>query len=186
MSMIVDGQLKLTWQEFRHFPEDGNRHELIDGEHVMAPAPGTGHQSISKHIGFQLYRQFDEVGVGQVFSAPVDVELSPVDIVEPDLLVVLRDREHIISPNRIIGPPDLVIEILSPSTASRDRELKRVLYAKSGVPVYWIVDPEAQEVSVFESSGDASLSYAEPSRFHEQVVYERGFLRVIVDLKKVW
>ncbi|MFW6293728.1 MAG: Uma2 family endonuclease [Spirochaetota bacterium] len=186
MSMIVDGQLKLTWQEFRHFPEDGNRHELIDGEHVMAPAPGTGHQSVSKHIGYQLYRQFDEAGVGQVFSAPVDVELSEIDIVEPDLLVVLRDREHIISPSRIIGPPDLVVEILSPSTASRDRELKRLLYAKSGVPVYWIVDSEAQEVSVFESMGDGSLAYPEPRRFHEQVVYERGSLRVIVDLTKVW
>jgi Uma2 family endonuclease len=89
MSVIVDGKLKLTYQEYRRFPDDGNTHELIDGEHVMAPAPGTNHQSVSRHIQFQLYAQLEQAGEAQ-----------------------------------IIGPPDLVVEIISPSTRERDRELR--------------------------------------------------------------
>ncbi|MFW5745047.1 MAG: Uma2 family endonuclease, partial [Spirochaetota bacterium] len=114
MSMNVDGKLKLTYEEYRHFPDDGKRHELIDGEHYVAPAPGTNHQSLSRHIQFQLYEQLELAGRAEVYDAPTDVELSEVDIVQPDLAVVARERERIISPSRIIGPPDLVVEIISP------------------------------------------------------------------------
>ena len=183
MSVIVDGKLKLTYQEYRHFPDDGNRHELIDGEHYMAPAPGTNHQSVSRHIQFQLYRQLDEAGLAQVNNAPTDVELSDVDIVQPDLMVVSSEREHIISPSRIIGVPDLVVEILSPSTAQRDRELKRRLYEKHGVPVYWVVDADAQLVTVYEL-GDGA--YRESGSFHDAVRLDLGELHAEVDLTKVW
>jgi Uma2 family endonuclease len=190
MSVIVDGKVKLTYQEYRHFPDDGNRHELIDGEHYMAPAPGTHHQSVSRHIQFQLYRQLEEQGLAQVYDAPTDVELSRIDVVQPDLAVVSREREHIVSPSRIIGAPDLVVEIVSPSTGPRDRELKRLLYERRGVPVYWLVDPDAQTVTVYETSGSAPGHAASPYRrmgtFHDRVELRLGALRATVDLRKVW
>ena len=188
MSVIVDGKVKLTYREFRHFPEDGNTHELIDGEHLMSPAPGTYHQSVSRHIQFQLYRQLEEKGLAQVFNAPTDVELSPVDIVQPDLLVVAHERGRIISPSRIIGAPDLVVEIVSPSTRERDRELKRRLYEQRGIPVYWLVDPEAQTITVYamESAGASAPRYREKGSFHERIEFSCGSLRATVDLMKVW
>jgi Uma2 family endonuclease len=186
MGMIVDGQLKLTYQEYRHFPEDGRRHELIDGEHHVAPAPGTGHQAASGRIFAQLFRAIEEAGLGRVFTAPSDVELSDVDIVQPDLVAVMRDRERIISPSRIIGAPDLVVEIVSPSTAARDRELKRLLYDRSGVPVYWLVDRDAQEVTVFEADAHSGGRYRQTGRYRDRVRFARGEVTAQVDLSRVW
>ncbi|MFW5788748.1 MAG: Uma2 family endonuclease [Spirochaetota bacterium] len=186
MGVIVDGQLKLTYQEYRHFPEDGRRHELIDGEHYVTPAPGTGHQAVSGRIFAQLFRGIEEAGLGRVFTAPTDVELSDVDIVQPDLVVVMRDRERIISPSRIIGAPDLVVEIVSPSTAARDRELKRLLYERSGVPVYWLVDRDAQEVTVLVADAHGRGGYRETGRYRDRVPFARGEVTAEVDLSRVW
>jgi Uma2 family endonuclease len=203
MSVIVDGRVKLTYQEFRHFPDDGNTHELIDGEHHMAPAPGTGHQYASRHIQFQLFEQLELTGMAQVYDAPTDVELSEVDIVEPDLMVVAASRRRIIKPSRIVGPPDLIVEILSPSTSARDRELKLRLYEQSGVPVYWIVDPAEKCVTVYVQADDSpidgggkasrgdkdsrvSAGYREVGQFTRTVRLELGDLRAEVDLTRVW
>lgn len=186
MGVIVDGKLKLTYQEYRHFPDDGRCHELVDGEHYVAPAPGTGHQAASGRIFAQLFRQIEEAGLGRVFAAPTDVELSEVDIVQPDLVVVLRKRERIVSPSRIVGAPDLVVEIISPSTAERDRELKRLLYERSGVPVYWLVDPDAQEVTVFEADAHGGGRYRETGVFRERVGFALNDARAVVELDRVW
>ena len=194
MSVIVDGKVKLTYEEYRHFPDDGNTHELIDGEHYMAPAPGTNHQSVSRHIQFQLYRRLEETGIAEVYNAPTDVELSAVDVVQPDIAVVAHAREHIISPSRIIGAPDLVVEIVSPSTRRKDMELKRRLYEQRGVPVYWLVDPDAQTVTVFArpvhdrlpGEEAAPEEYREVGSFHDQVEVEIAGVTARVDLEKVW
>ncbi len=183
MSVIVDGKVKLTYREYRHFPDDGKTHELIDGEHYVAPAPGTNHQSISRHIQFQLYQQLELTERAEVYDAPTDVELSEIDVVQPDLLVVSRARRRIISPSRIIGSPELVVEIISLSSGSRDRELKRRLYERRGVPVYWLVDPEAQTVTVFELEAEA---YRETGSHHDEVRLELPGLEAIVDLTRVW
>lgn len=186
MGVIVDGKLKLTYQEYRHFPEDGRRHELIDGEHYVAPAPGTGHQSASGRLFAQLFRAIEESGLGRVFSAPTDVELSRVNVVQPDLVVVLREHERIVSPSRIVGAPDLVVEIASPSTVARDHELKRLLYERSGVPVYWLVDPDAQEVTVFEADAHGGGRYRETGVYRERVGFARADVRAEVELTRVW
>ena len=183
MSVIVDGQVKLTYLEYRHFPDDGRTHELIDGEHYVAPAPGTNHQSISRHIQFQLYRQLELTERAEVYNAPTDVELSEIDVVQPDILVVSHDRRHIISPSRIIGWPELVVEIISPSTGPRDRELKRGLYERRGVPVYWLVDPESQSLTVFELEAGV---YRETGSYHDEVRLSLPGLEATVDLTSVW
>ena len=138
--------IKLNYADYLQLPDDGNIHEIIDGDHYMSPAPGTDHQRISRRIQFQLMAQIEQTGSGEVFNASTDLQLSDFDIVQPDLLVILRERGTYVTPTKIIGPPALVVEILSPSTSLRDRSLKLDLYARVGVAEYWIADPEEREV----------------------------------------
>ena len=137
---------KLTYEDYAQIPEDGCQHEIIDGVHYVNPAPSTYHQAVSRRLQFLLYAQIELTKRGVVINAPYDVQLFAHDIVQPDLVVVLNERQHIITPSRIQGTPDLVVEILSHSTESRDRQIKRARYQMAGVPEYWIVDPFAQKV----------------------------------------
>ena len=141
MTTKTPQQSKLTYADYVQIPEDGYQHEIINGEHYVNPAPNLYHQTVSRLIQFILYAQIELRNLGVVFDAPCDVQLSPHDILQPDLAVVLTNRQHILTPTKIKGTPDLVVEILSPSTESRDRELKRERYQAAGVPEYWIVDP---------------------------------------------
>ena len=183
MSVIVDGKVKLTYRELEQFPDDGKRHEIIDGEHYVSASPSTYHQTVSRRLQFELYQQLELTGLAQVFDAPTDVELSEIDILVPDIFVVDEVRRQIISPSRIIGSPDLVIEILSPSTSKRDLELKRQVYEKRQVPAYWIVDPNAQRIAVFDLTEGR---YVERGSFHDQIDYAVGGNRGTVDLGRVW
>ncbi len=140
---------KLTYREYQLFPNDGHRHEIIDGDHYMSPAPSTKHQTVSRHLLFQLYSQLELTGRGKVFNAPTDVELSEHDIVQPDLLVILKENQRIILPKRIRGIPDLCVEILSESNPDADRVLKLELYQRTGVPEYWIIDPSEESIDVY-------------------------------------
>ena len=136
-------QIKFTYEDYRHTPDD-KRYELLDGELIMAPAPRTAHQRTSRKIGNSLDTFVTENNLGEVFIAPYDVVLSNTDVVQPDLLFVSKERSYIVNEDNIRGAPDLVIEILSPSTAQRDRTLKRTLYALHGVPEYWQADTDAK------------------------------------------
>ena len=138
---------KLTYADYCRTPDD-ERYELLDGELIMVPAPGTGHQRIAIRLGSLLHVFVEKRGLGQVFAAPYDVVLSETNVVQPDLLFIANERTHIITPDNVQGPPNLVVEILSPSAANRDRTLKRALYAQYGVPEYWLVDPDARTVTV--------------------------------------
>ncbi|TWT96561.1 Uma2 family endonuclease [Neorhodopirellula pilleata] len=143
--MIARTKKKLTYQDYIGFPDDGNRHEIIDGDHFMNPAPSVYHQAVSRRIQFQLYTQIELKQLGIVADAPIDVQLTPHDIVQPDLVIVLAGRS-IITPTKIKGVPDHLIEILSPSSDYNDRVLKFNLYEREKVPEYWIVDPFEHEV----------------------------------------
>ncbi len=142
---------KLTYEDYVCFPDDGKRHEIIDGDHYVNPAPSTYHQTVSRRIQFLLYQGIELENLGVVYNAPVDLQLGDFNIVQPDIVVVLKANEKIITPTKIKGTPDLVIEILSPSSAENDRKLKRSLYEKSSVPEYWIVDPFEHELTQLET-----------------------------------
>ena len=146
---IHDPISKITYDEYCLFPNDGNRHEVINGLHFMNPAPNPRHQSISKHLQHFLYTQIELEGLGKVFDAPIDVQFADHDIVQPDLLVILNDGIAKITDTKIVGPPDLVIEILSRSTAKNDFTIKRRLYEQSQVREYWLVDPDAERVETY-------------------------------------
>ena len=138
---------KLTYEDYRKTPDD-ERWELLNGELIMPPSPTTAHQRASRRLERRLDTFVEERGLGEVFDAPYDVVLSDVNVVQPDLLFVSTEQAHIITRENIRGAPDLVVEILSPSTASRDWRDKLDLYAEHGVKEYWVVDPDAQRVWV--------------------------------------
>ena len=145
---------RLGYREYCSLPADGLRHEIIDGSHFMTPAPSTRHQTVSKRLQYQIYTQVELAGLGVVFSAPVDVQFSDHDIVQPDLVVVLAEHSERITPTKLNGPPDLIVEILSPSTASTDLTLKKQLYERAGVPEYWIADSDTKTIDQYILQGD--------------------------------
>ena len=137
-----------TYDDYAQIPDDGHRYEVVEGVLYMSPAPNLRHQSVSAMLTYLLMVHVQEAGLGRVFAAPCDVELAPNTVVQPDLLVVLKANAAILHPSRVIGAPDLVIEIASPSTATHDRRTKLEAYARAGVPEYWIVVPESQTVEL--------------------------------------
>lgn len=145
---ILQTNLKHGWDyaAYAAIPVDGKRHEIIAGEHFVNPSPSTYHQELSRHIQFQLYSQIELSGRGKVINAPVDLQLSEYDIVQPDLVLVTTERRQIITPTKIKGVPDLIVEILSPSNPKYDLVTKRRLYQEAGIPEYWIVMPEEHQV----------------------------------------
>ena len=134
-----------TYADYVQMPEDV-RCEIIDGELIMAPAPNTMHQRISRRFVRVMDPFIADNRLGELFYAPTDVYLSETDIVQPDLLFVSAARAHIITDANVRGAPDLVVEIASPSTARRDRIIKADLYARFGVAEYWICNPTAETV----------------------------------------
>ncbi len=140
----------LTYDDLCQTPDDGKRYEIIGGELIVSPAPILGHQEISGEL-FALLRQYvHQHHLGKVFFAPVDVRLGPHDIVEPDLLFVRQDRLNILDSGRyVMGRPDLVVEIISPSSRKTDQGAKFDLYERTGIPEYWLVDPTTRRCQLF-------------------------------------
>lgn len=146
---------QITWQDVQQMPDDGNRYEAIEGDLYMTPAPSTRHQTICGHLYRELWRALVDPGHGQLWFAPLGVEFpSTGEGVQPDIVFVSKDRQGILAPEGLRGAPDLVVEILSPTTASRDRGIKLRLYERHGVAEYWIVDPEAGAVDVWRFQAD--------------------------------
>ena len=145
--VTAESPVKLTYEDYRNTPED-ERYELLDGELVMSEAPRIVHQRANVKLVSRMERFVEEGDLGEVFHAPTDVVLSETAVVQPDLLFVSNERMHVITPAGVQGAPDLVVEILSPATAERDRGYKRALYARNGVKEYWIVGTDAGVVTV--------------------------------------
>jgi Uma2 family endonuclease len=156
--------VKLTWDDYVLFPEDGMRHELIDGEHYVTPAPFLRHQEIVGRLHLAIGNYLMAHPIGRVFVAPLDVILSKFDVVEPDLLYVSNARASELLKDWVRGAPDLVIEVGSESTRKRDETVKRALYERVGVIEYWIVDPEIDVVRIYRRAEDRFGRPAELSR----------------------
>ena len=139
--------VKLTFADYCKTPDD-ERWELIDGELIMAPSPTGRHQLVAGKL-YRLVADFVErAGLGCVLIAPLDVVLSDVNVVQPDMMFISNARAHILTEANVQGAPDLVVEVLSPSTAIRDWRTKLDLYAEYGVQEYWVVDPDGERVWV--------------------------------------
>ena len=156
--------LPFTYEDYLLFPEDGKRHEIIEGEHYVSPSPITQHQRILGRLFAALNNFLQQHPLGEVFIAPMDVVLSDLDIVQPDLLFIASSNAGIITEKNMQGPPNMVIEILSESTRKTDEVVKRKLYARYGVQEYWVVDPELETVKVYRMTGTNYLRVSELSR----------------------
>lgn len=138
-----------TVEDLFALPDDGKRYEIYGGEVYMVPPPSLGHQHVSRELEYALLRHIKAHDLGVLYHAPVALVLDETNYVEPDIIYVSREREAILTDRGIEGVPDLVVEILSPSTKRRDREIKRDIYARFGVAHYWLVDPQARTLVAY-------------------------------------
>jgi Uma2 family endonuclease len=141
--------VKLTYDDFVRFPDDGKRHELIDGEHYVTPSPNTRHQRIVINLAGLIWTFLQRSSIGEVFASPLDVVFSDFDIVAPDLLFISNARREVLTELNVRGAPDLVVEVGSPDTRRRDELTKHRLYERFGVSEYWVVDPDLDLIKVY-------------------------------------
>lgn len=164
--MVTNPHVRLTVRDYLDIPEDDeNRYELIDGELYMAPAPTWEHQESIGNL-FSFLREFARAnGLGRVVASPIDVYLSEEDVFQPDIVFVSAERLGVIHSSGVHGAPDLVIEMLSPSTELRDLTLKRERYEMFGAREYWLADPFAKTITVLR---------ARDGRFEQVGVFAEG------------
>ena len=147
--------VKLTYDDFVLFPDDGKRHELIDGEHYVTPSPNRKHQKVLGNLHLLIGNWLEQHPIGQVYFAPFDVIFTMFDVVEPDLIYVSNERAaRVLTDANVKGAPELVVEIGSEGTRGRDETIKRRLYERAGVSEYWVVDPEIDVVRVYRRGTD--------------------------------
>lgn len=158
MSMVQSGVL--TYTDYAALPDDGVRRELVDGAIFVTPSANTRHQDLCGEIYVAFKNFLRANGGGRIFIAPYDVVLSDRNVVEPDVVFVADDRLDIITPRNIQGVPSLAVEVVS--DPRHDRIRKRELYARFGIPEYWIVDPDADRIEVHRLQGGG---YPKPEIF---------------------
>jgi Uma2 family endonuclease len=161
-----------TYADLASFPDDDNlRREIIDGELIVSPSPPVRHQEILARLYLVFGNHVAQHGGGKVYFAPLDVLFSDINVVAPDLFFVATEQLAILTEMNVQGAPTLVVEIVSPSSPRLDRVRKRDLYARFGIPEYWIVDPDADRVEVYRLQGEA---YGKPSIIEpgETLAYE--------------
>jgi Uma2 family endonuclease len=150
-----------TYADYLRLPDEGPRYEIYEGILVKAPAPLTRHQIVSGNLYGFLWTFVRERALGRVLDAPCDVIFADDVVLQPDLLFVAESRRSIIKERGVFGAPDLVVEILSRSSAERDAGQKADLYSKHGVAEYWIVDPDEDRIEVFLLEGGRLVRRAE-------------------------
>ncbi len=147
------GQGHWTYNHYAALQDDGHRYEIVDGVLYMSPSPSEPHQSAAGWFNYYLVLHVQIPGLGRIYIAPLDVELALDTVVQPDVFVILNAGRGKITLSRIVGAPDLVVEISSPSTIGYDRRQKQDAYARVGVTEYWIVDATAQTIEVLLLEG---------------------------------
>jgi Uma2 family endonuclease len=173
-----------TYDDYIALPDDGKRYEIIEGDLSMTPAPSPRHQAVQLRLGSLLLAFLDKHSLGRVFVSPIDLVLSMVDVVQPDLLFVGQSRSNIIAEKNIVGIPNLIIEILSPSSTTRDQKEKLNLYQRYGLPEYWIVDPDSQTVEVYLSAANR-LERVETLKAGEQL-HSRQIPGLVLTLTEIF
>lgn len=179
---LLRSPVNLTYADYLTFPADGRKHELLAGEHVVSASPVPRHQVLVKRLLLQLHAVIEQPKLGEVMVSPSDIVLSDEDVVQPDLYVMLGKNVLRLQQQVVIGPPDLAVEVLSPSTAAIDRGLKRRVLARHGVREYWLVDAEREVVEQYVlSAGELRLSAEHAHRVELAVAPGSA-----VDLTRVW
>ncbi len=152
-------------ERWARLPDDGNRYEVIDGVLYMTTAPSNFHQWITRQIFLALFQQLDSRNLGVTLWSPIGLFMPGCDPVQPDLLFIPTADLTILRDRHIYGVPGLLVEILSPSNAAQDLEIKRRAYARAGVPEYWIAHPAERNVRVYSAPDAVRGEYRQAERF---------------------
>lgn len=159
MPSVRPSRVPFTYEDYAAIPNDGRRWELIDGEFEVNAAPSPRHQTVSRRLQFELMRVLEEPGLALVFNAPVDLILSDQQVLQPDLVILRADRAGLVTERGIEGTPDIIVEILSPSTRVLDQRVKKGVYGRFGVPELWLVDPVGGHLELWRlENGDLQLA----------------------------
>jgi len=185
---LTIGSGKLTYDDLATLSDESKRYEILDGDLAVTPSPTTRHQRVSGNLGSLLHAYVRERGFGWIYFAPTDVILDAHTVVVPDILFVSTARAEIVQPHAIVGPPDLLVEILSPSTANRDKGVKAKLYARFGVENFWLVDPVECVLETFHAArGTTRDAYVASGHYAgDTVVRTDPFPDLAIELAKIW
>jgi Uma2 family endonuclease len=153
-AMVTIVAPKFTYKDLQEMPDDGKRYQLIDGEAYVTPSPGRAHQRTVLRLGALLRERAEKPGLGEVYIAPFDVIFDEFNALQPDLLFVRKERVSIVTDANVRGAPDLVIEVLSPSNRSFDRERKLQVYARAGVMEVWYLEPAERTAEILNAGPD--------------------------------
>lgn len=159
----------LTYHDYYSLPEHGPRYQLIEGELHMAPAPNRFHQTVSRNLEGILLSYLKTNKIGILYDAPFDVQMTDLNVYQPDILVLKNSRRSLLTKQGLRGAPDFVVEILSPATSELDLGVKREIYARCGVEELWIIEPDARQISVYrlqENRETPAATHSENARFH--------------------
>ena len=168
-----------TATDLAQLPDDGKRYEILEGDLAVSPSPNRKHQNVIRYLS-AFFIRVESHGYGRWYPAPFDVVFDTHNVTEPDLLFVRTERLHIITEANVQGSPDLVVEVLSPSTRERDLGVKVHLYARFGVPEYWIVDPEVETLIIYHLTSDG---YEVAGPFHcGETIHSNLFPNVSLDV----
>lgn len=141
---------RFTYADYKALDVDDNFwYELINGELVKKSSPSTRHQRISMKLSSLMHVFVTEKNLGVVMCAPTDVFVDDENVPQPDIFFIEKGREHIITDDSVFGAPNLIVEIISPSSIRRDRKDKMNLYKRFGVAEYWIIDPNNKAVEIY-------------------------------------
>lgn len=152
------GRKRFSYKDYVKLPDDGKRYEILNGDLKMSPLPITYHQEVVSNVFYELIFFIKKEESGRIFIAPYDVVLDEFNIVQPDIIYVSKENNNIITEKNIKGSPDLVIEILSPSSAYVDLVEKKEIYEKFKISEYWIIDPQKQWLEIFSLKGSKYTS----------------------------
>jgi Uma2 family endonuclease len=173
----------LTYEDYCKLPDNGTRKEILGGELFVTPAPTPQHQHVVGTLYAALKTYTDARRLGEALTSPIDVVLAPTDVVQPDIVFIAQRRRDIIGEAAIHGAPDLVVEVLSPGTAAIDRGRKMRLYARTAVAEYWIVDPDAHVIEVYQLEGS---TYRLAGRAEHGAWTPALFPGLVVTLDTLW
>lgn len=173
-----------TYADWLELPDDGYRYEVIGGALIREPSPAYGHQSFVVYVTVHVFNQLQQHERPGWLVAPFGVRLGEDNVFQPDFLYVAPERRELISRQAVMGAPDLVGEVLSPSTGKRDLGIKRETYARHGVREYWIVNPDAQTVTVHNAPTGGS--YARISHFSVGDLLRSEVLHVSLSVKDLF
>lgn len=162
MTSITDRK-KITYADYLKI-DDNNRYEIFHGELRMVPAPSTDHQGISINLGSLIWKFVKEKKLGKVFEAPTDVVFDDDEVFQPDIVFIKSERQDIIRENAIHGIPDLIVEIVSPSSTFSDMVEKKEIYRKYGVKEYWLVFPKEKGIEVLTLENGEYLEFCKSKK----------------------